>query len=468
MNVVFRIKSFSNQTLGQLRQDLFRILICTLLLTWLLSFLWFSHRVFGDLLYSLCLPLFVLTLLIAAIFVRHNRRRLLLLTLTGAIGGVLLSVGMLITDGLWHAVMLALLGIAAAPLALRLGVLMKEAVDPVSSALIGLILAVLLMLALPIDGEHPIRDQILLGGGLLTPGCLLLFGLRRMAPRRATFSPAQGDPVCLTLYLPFVLAFQFFIGFLLVARLTPEAIHLSPGRNAAAFLLGVLLANWLRRHHRRSVIPVASVVLATCGVLLLDLLSAPGGLFLCFLACMTALGIVACSLLVWMLEHCDAMRAFGYGLGVFFGGILLGHWFAATIDGIEIWILLIGLLLLNLGQVVSRRALPVLAVETADGLEVAIKADAVSDDGTPLALLDEAASPAAALPASLLGQLSRQERDVLEHLRDDLTYREIAGRLGISESSVKTYVQRIFRKLGVCRRTQLLRVIERELASQSE
>ena len=34
-------------------------------------------------------------------------------------------------------------------------------------------------------------------------------------------------------------------------------------------------------------------------------------------------------------------------------------------------------------------------------------------------------------------------------------YREIAQAFGISESSVKTYMQRIYRKLGIYRRGQL-------------
>ena len=46
-------------------------------------------------------------------------------------------------------------------------------------------------------------------------------------------------------------------------------------------------------------------------------------------------------------------------------------------------------------------------------------------------------------------------------------YREIAQTLGITESSVKTYMQRIYRKLGIYRRGQLegLLTVDRDSAA---
>lgn len=65
------------------------------------------------------------------------------------------------------------------------------------------------------------------------------------------------------------------------------------------------------------------------------------------------------------------------------------------------------------------------------------------------------ATPAASERAPTEGrELSERERDVLGLLVEGLANKEIAGRLAISEKTVKTHVSSIFRKLGVSDRTQ--------------
>ena len=61
----------------------------------------------------------------------------------------------------------------------------------------------------------------------------------------------------------------------------------------------------------------------------------------------------------------------------------------------------------------------------------------------------------APLPARITDQLSVQELRVLQAVLENHPYRDIAQTFGISESSVKTYMQRIYRKLGIYRRGQL-------------
>jgi two-component system, NarL family, response regulator DevR len=56
-----------------------------------------------------------------------------------------------------------------------------------------------------------------------------------------------------------------------------------------------------------------------------------------------------------------------------------------------------------------------------------------------------------------LGDLSEREREVLRHLGDGLTDREIAERLGISPRTVETHVGSILHKLGVKNRAQAAR-----------
>ncbi len=67
------------------------------------------------------------------------------------------------------------------------------------------------------------------------------------------------------------------------------------------------------------------------------------------------------------------------------------------------------------------------------------------------------------------GTLSPQEKEVLRHIASGKTNRQIAQDLTVSLSSVKTYVQRLIKKLGVSDRTQAcVRAIELGLLSDQE
>ncbi|MBF6327735.1 response regulator transcription factor [Nocardia transvalensis] len=56
--------------------------------------------------------------------------------------------------------------------------------------------------------------------------------------------------------------------------------------------------------------------------------------------------------------------------------------------------------------------------------------------------------------AGPLGELTDRERELLRLLGEGLTNREIAGRLFLSERTVKNYVSQLLAKLGLDRRTQ--------------
>ncbi|MEU0491281.1 response regulator [Nocardiopsis changdeensis] len=53
-----------------------------------------------------------------------------------------------------------------------------------------------------------------------------------------------------------------------------------------------------------------------------------------------------------------------------------------------------------------------------------------------------------------LGELTDQERRVLELIGEGLTNREIGARMYLAEKTVKNYVSRVLAKLGMARRTQ--------------
>lgn len=68
-------------------------------------------------------------------------------------------------------------------------------------------------------------------------------------------------------------------------------------------------------------------------------------------------------------------------------------------------------------------------------------------------------SAASAPPAAPREPLTERERQVLVHVFEGLPNREIAERLGISETSVKAALQQLFAKTGVRTRSQLVRVV---------
>ena len=57
-------------------------------------------------------------------------------------------------------------------------------------------------------------------------------------------------------------------------------------------------------------------------------------------------------------------------------------------------------------------------------------------------------------PSPILGALNSREIDILEMVAMGLLNREIGVKLGMTEGSVKWYLQQIFDKIGVRRRTQ--------------
>lgn len=203
---------------------------------------------------------------------------------------------------------------------------------------------------------------------------------------------------------------------------------------------------------------LSAVALVAFGLLLREMAPALLGSRWCLLLCMTASGMVLWSLLVLILAQNHPIRAFGYGFGVFFAGLLAGHWFALSVGEVDASLLLFGLLMLNLAQVWQQRTLA-----PSDG--AAAPPATTMLEPAPVTLVEPRSS---ALPASLTRDLSRQEGDVLALIHRGLAYREIAVCLAISESSVKTYAQRIFRKLGIHRRRQAIGLIEREIRAAAE
>ena len=73
-----------------------------------------------------------------------------------------------------------------------------------------------------------------------------------------------------------------------------------------------------------------------------------------------------------------------------------------------------------------------------------------------LAHAEQAASTTSAIgaPTEAMHQLTERQIDVLKHVRDGLSNKEISARLGIAEKTVKAHIAAIFKTLNVVNRTQ--------------
>jgi DNA-binding NarL/FixJ family response regulator len=81
-------------------------------------------------------------------------------------------------------------------------------------------------------------------------------------------------------------------------------------------------------------------------------------------------------------------------------------------------------------------------------------------------LLQEAMSGAGDRHESKAERFTERERQVLSGVFEGLVNKEIAGRIGVSESSVKATLQQLFSKTGVRTRSQLVRITLEQYKSQ--
>ena len=91
-----------------------------------------------------------------------------------------------------------------------------------------------------------------------------------------------------------------------------------------------------------------------------------------------------------------------------------------------------------------------------EGVRVVAAGDALLAPGVTRRLISEFARirPAAAPAPTQLGALTPRETEVLRLVAEGLSNTEIAGRLVVTEETVKTHVSRLLAKLGLRDRTQ--------------
>lgn len=376
----------------------------------------------------------VLGLLAVALWAGATSFRLLMppaVTLT-AFGTLVFT----LSEGTASQFVLLLVGAASAPLSVRMGLLLKGAQRPVLAAALGLAGGSVIAAAF---AAAPIGHDL----KLVIAGCALLaFTAAPGTSGDLMKGPTQG----LFSYLPFIFFFQVVSG-LMYGKLYPDyAAHGTfAGVEIGFYMAGALGAFWLLRI-RRDLSLLAGVFIAMLGLAAWQLLPVPLGVNLGTFSLLLAAGIIDLFLLAHVLSFTNQLKAYGYGVGVLCAGIVVGHWLAQMYPGVGDVIALFGLVLLNLA---------VMVLYLTQSLTTGVRQNGFGAGPLETATL-------IGLPDSLARRFLEQERLVLEQVLHDKTYREVADALSISESSVKTYMQRIYRKAGVVRRHQLMEILRHD------
>ncbi|ANB02541.1 hypothetical protein ECTOBSL9_1964 [Ectothiorhodospira sp. BSL-9] len=354
---------------------------------------------------------------------------------------LLTLISALIPDMVVAAWMIAL-GLGAVPVSLRVGQYLKGAEQPVTTGvatLAGGNLVALALIASPLPG--PVKLMLL---------AVLLLGL---LPRSQEPSdPGPGDATTLEpllRYLPFVLLFQVVSG-LMYGGLMPAygAVAWAPGSEVLFYGAGAVLALWLLGRYQTTVTMLTAVLGALVAFALWQIAPHTLGIHGAMFAMMIAAGLVDLFLLSRILRHHPVSTAYGYGVGALCGGIILGKWLAMSVGGAAEVLAFAALIVLNLAALLLH--IPFTRREPES-----------------LGAGEGAAVGIPPVPPGIAQLLSEQEQHVLEQVMEDKTYREIAANLAISESSVKTYMHRIYLKTGACRRHQLVEMVRQSGISDS-
>lgn len=333
----------------------------------------------------------------------------------------------------WQNLLMVGCGITAAPVSIRAGMQLHQSPQPLAAAAIGLVIGNVLLLLL---------FQISLPAMLGYIGAAAALTALAAPIRPAAAGSLQG----LYRYLPAVFVFQLVSGLMYLSLMPAYAeFALWHGAELPFYLLTVLLAIKVLRHDREFLL-VLGVIFGWLAFFCLHA-ETPIPVNLAMFSMQAAAGCIDMLLLACMLHAGNSQKAFGIGNGVLGAGILLGAGCSWWFEGHAGATLVLSQLALNGAVLIlylqNRRA----------GLKGERNFDLnFGEDSSSLNLFSE-----------WHFLLSSQERQVLELVWRGRTYREVARALEISDSSVKTYMHRIYGKLGVTNKKSLLRVLSQKI-----
>ncbi|PLX99722.1 MAG: hypothetical protein C0622_10090 [Desulfuromonas sp.] len=319
---------------------------------------------------------------------------------------------------------IVLSGVGGAGALVHAGVQVGAGNNPPKAAGLGLILANLLLLLIT---QLPLPDAAKLAFVAILLG-LPLFGTLIIRPR-AAMKP-------LRYLLPFIFIYHlvagFLYGFLLPLYQQDSWIN---GSELICYCLAVLIAWALFMRHR--FVPLfAGVLLAIISCILLYPMTTTG-INLGMWTMQGASGCVDLFLIAFLVTQKDPARAFAAGCATICSGILAGALLSGGLQGHPPALIFSGSVVLNLAAIslflLYRRH---------------------EEQSPPKEKLTEK------LPIHLAQRLSERECMVLQQVQEGARYQDVALKLSISESSVKTYMNRIYEKTGMRGKKQLLAYID--------
>lgn len=330
---------------------------------------------------------------------------------------------------------------------------------PLLCAAAGLVLANLMLISLSVGARGSWWQFAVVAAALAA-----IPFMNRWAP--TVDPPCSG--VALWHYLPFIFVIQIVSG-LMYAYLMP-AYHraaLLPGFELLFYIAGVLLSYRIARKSRDLAL-VCGVMLGMAAFALLFSVPSALRINLSMFAMQAGAGFVDLVIIAVLLVFSNPIRAFGLGMATLCAGILGGKIIAYHFGAYSGAITLAGNLMLNLSiitlyligrhQALRHRT----AAASAAGTTAAVTPAAAPPAGGPEAPSPLRGFPVAdpepdeeKLPARLRLLLSEREYDVLKRSLAGHTYRKTAQELRISESTVKTYMYRIYEKMDVRNKKEL-------------
>ncbi|MFO8053642.1 MAG: LuxR C-terminal-related transcriptional regulator [Bacteroidales bacterium] len=406
------------------------------------------------------LPVHIVFLLIIGLFCPYRFFQSLFLTNCLITGGLALALSLIEPAAARY--LLLPLGASSAFVAVGVCACLRQSPNPLMCAAIGLAAANLLVFAL---NFQPIISSLHFIAVAL-PLMVLPFFTHRIS------EPAETTQVInLWHYLPFIVVFKVICG-LMYAYFMPAYQDSAwlPGLDLLFYIAAVALIFLMVKNYRDLTL-VSGVITGMVAFTVLQFGEVNLALNLGIFTLNAAAGIIDLVLIAVLLAMPSPLRAFGIGLAADCTGIFVGHLIGSYFAGMAEAIVLVGHIILNLSVLTlyflgrsllwrkkgDRQPLPAASASIASGFVETLSAG-VTDSSMLSENLGQApnSAPSIKIPRNLRLLLSEREFFVLDKVISGHNYREIAKMIGISESSVKTYMQRIYEKVGVKGKKKLL------------
>ena len=336
--------------------------------------------------------------------------------------------------------LLGLAGIGAAFLIVSAGIYMKKSPSTAGTAVLGLAAANVLLFFFSIVALSD-KIRIPLAAALLFVPALM----------RSDVEDRDDGESNLPAFLPFVFVYQIVSGLMygvLYEHYARTAFF--AGMELFFYVLavcgGLLL---LRRRERLLALAIVTAMFAFSLYLLPGIVAINAAMFVM----QGAAGLLDLYLLTLLLAQRDSIRAFGIGLAVGCSGIVLGKVITHAVGDVSQLITAAANLTLTLSVLILYRVMQVEQRSRRLPSPVEKPATVESSAAQELHVQPETSF---ILPMGLGKRFSKQEKSVLDCVVHGMTFRETALKLGISESSVKTYMKRIYDKMDVSGKEELL------------